>query len=180
MESNPATLLGLPTELRLKIYDDVLSFDRGRLAIYHPAFPSGHEWRFKYEGLWTPEDGDSTRIIRHDASLPRISWLSLLSTCSTIREELQGHMRSPAACHTTPPSRSTGEDDANGGSADATHTYELRITASRKELAGTVLLSRPCVPKDCKALTAHITLPGDVEFWAPKRRCPSYASCIRL
>lgn len=54
-EPKRANLLGLPTELRLRIYDYVLSFDTGRLAIYDPAFPSGHEWRFKYEGLWLPK-----------------------------------------------------------------------------------------------------------------------------
>lgn len=147
-EVRRCSLLGIPPELRLQIYSYVLGFDTGRLAIYDPAFDSGYEWRFRYEGFWGSKDGYGTRIIRHQPDLPRISWLCLQSTCKLISTELKSHMQSTAIY----------ENEEH-------HNYEMTITGRRGNLAGVVWNSLPCPPEQCRVLTANITLRGEITLW---------------
>lgn len=163
-EPKRAALLGMPPELRLKIYDEVLGFDRGQLTIHDPAHPLDHEWRFTYKDLWSHERGFGTRISRHDTSLPYISWLSLLSTCSVVRGELKGHMSTVAAAAAFQASSATDEAE-HEAAVNTAWTYELCIAASYRKLTDAVFISLPCSPTDCRALTAHITLPRGLSFW---------------
>lgn len=150
-----ASFLGLPSELRLKIYDHVLDFDRDKPEALVPfPDPEKDDWRFKYNSFHLLSDGFETEIQRRyiGQSLPRISWLSLQSTCRTVYHELRSHVLGPE----------------KGQAHDSAHTYALSILGGKGRLQGLHFTSMPCPPQDCRILRARISLRGSgimPRFW---------------
>lgn len=142
------TLLGIPSELRLHIYDFVLD-------------ENASGWTFCYKD----SRGLTTQIRRHpeDAAAPCFPWLSLLLTCSRISRELKEHMMLASAdadaAWTNAITNTTVPTLGRRG------TYEMSIEADYRSLVRMTWSSISCPPSECRALTVHMTLPQDVSFW---------------
>lgn len=77
--SQKASLLGIPTELRLAVYDVVLNTDLDCRIL--EGWESGHG----RQGFWS-------RPRRNEQARLDVAWCNLLLTCKTIHDELEPHM----------------------------------------------------------------------------------------
>lgn len=139
-----ASLLGLPAELRLRIYDNVIDFEIHSPEIFVPfPDPDKEDRRFKDNSFNLSYVFGKTTIKRRypDEKLPPPSWLSLQSTCRTIYLELRAHIQRPEERQVD----------------DAAHTYAISILAKCGRLESLHFTSIPCPLKHCRVLQARIT-----------------------
>jgi hypothetical protein len=135
MDSNvrEASLLGLPTELRLKIYDLILQADVDCLVvddIHHSS----------------DSNGTQARLIPNSKAIfsSSIPWLNLLSTCHKIETELRSHV----------------ENASGKNTGNRTYVLELKVcnAYSSPVASRTVKWRRiPCPPNDARRLIIHVT-----------------------
>ena len=126
---SPASLLGLPPEIRLQIYDYVLALDCHHL-------PSRH-----FRKHFTHKASPPRHRLLHPHPHPEIPWLHLLSTSRLLRRELGALLGSAALC------------------ADASlHTYRLHLRPSPcgARLAAATWTQLPCPPEHAHHLVLDL------------------------
>ncbi|EME44950.1 hypothetical protein DOTSEDRAFT_43389 [Dothistroma septosporum NZE10] len=134
---NEASLLGLPRELRLEIYQHVFSLD-----ISHRIL---HQWRDTH----TAEQGFKSVPDLNEGPLS-IPWLQLMLTCKTIALELRALMREPSFL----------EQHNNG-----TYTLDLEATRGGMTLGATTWRHIPCAPGQVRCLEAFYNASRGFQAW---------------
>jgi len=131
------SLLGLPRELRLHIYDHVLEEDTD----YTPLNGMKGGWDRDHGGF-------NTEAIRNQGALLRLSWLSLLRTCRTIATEIRGLIR----------------DTVDGDSARTTYVMATDIGLENTKMSEVKWCRVPCAPRDARAMMVHLGVHVDMQF----------------
>lgn len=138
MQNSSATLLGLPSELRLSIYDHVFQqqlnvrpIDGFRLERHYPPSPHG------LQGSFVRVTDVSTQ--QENFVIP---WLNLTLSCKAVAQEIQQHLESPSFLH-----------------LDINYTFELDLTPATGVETNSLIVAAwrriPCPPQGMRKLVIH-------------------------
>jgi len=145
---NQATFIGIPRELRLRIYDYLRHspIEYQVLKGFNDDFTNG---------------GFSAKPIRAEDQHLYLPWLNVALTCRPLAHEIQSSLIS------SPASATAGEDaERRGESADHDRTYTLSMELIRQGQVGQVTWTTiPCAPSDVKTLVVTCNADSKTRFW---------------
>lgn len=130
------SLLGLPRELRLQIYDHVLDQD----LEYTPIE--------RFRGGFALPEGFYTIAHYDEDSKLSLPWLNLLSTCKTIVAELCSHM-----------------DSESVNARTRRHTYVMSLEPKKRSLGRLEWNRILCPPSEARELIVNLGSLDSVQFW---------------
>ena len=130
-----ASLLGLPRELRLQIYDFILSDSTSFTPLN--GMTGGHG-----------KNGFYTSAMRNPDARLRLPWLGLLLTCGEIADEIQGLFR----------------QSVDADSARTTYVMATDIGSGRGRMGAVTWRHIPCAPSDARVLVVECGCDGSPQL----------------